>query len=159
MLSSQPPPRANPFTAAMTGFVSDSIFVNTPLPNSQNALPSSAVKSFICAMSAPATKARPAPVMMSTRTSWSFSARSTACSSSASTSRLSALSASGLSIVITAMLSFVSYNTFMFLTMPLWVKLQITNYKCLSFILLLFIFALSFVLCHLSFVLCRYLFC
>ena len=66
MLSSQPPPRAKPFTAAITGLDRFSSLRNTPPPCTPNFLPSIEEKPFISPMSAPATKERPAPVRIIT---------------------------------------------------------------------------------------------
>ncbi len=66
MDSSQPPPRAKPLTAAMTGLAMFSSLRNTPPPWTPNFLPSMEEKPFISPISAPATKERPAPVRIIT---------------------------------------------------------------------------------------------
>ena len=95
MASSQPPPRAKPFTAAITGLDRFSNRRNTPPPWTPNFLPSRAEKPFISPISAPATKDRPAPVRI---TAWTLSSASTlvmASSRSLSTWLFSAFNASG----------------------------------------------------------------
>ena len=66
MDSSQPPPRAKPLTAAMTGLLMFSSLRKTFPPCTPNFLPSTEEKPFISPMSAPATKDRPAPVRITT---------------------------------------------------------------------------------------------
>ena len=62
---SQPPPKANPLIAAITGIGSVSIFLNTSLPALPKASPSAFVSVLISPISAPATKDfSPAPVMI-----------------------------------------------------------------------------------------------
>src|SRR5215831_2530531 len=66
--SSQPPPSANPFTAATTGNGSAEMTSITRCPSAPKCRARSASISFISAMSAPATKAfSPAPVRMTPR--------------------------------------------------------------------------------------------
>ena len=100
MDSSQPPPRAKPFTAAMVGLVRFSSFKNTRLPSTPKALASAAVRVDIWPMSAPATKERPAPVITATRMLSSASTWSSTASSSRSTWSFRAFRASGRFMVI-----------------------------------------------------------
>ena len=99
--SSQPPPRANPRTAAISGLrmarSSDHRSNSPPLESD------SGVASAISLMSAPAANARsPAPVMTMARTASSSSRACSASISCASRSKLRALSASGRRSVTSA---------------------------------------------------------
>ena len=98
--SSQPPPRAYPPTAVMTGLRT---FVSRSQPANQSARYAVAKsRSAISLMSAPAAKAFSLPVMMIARTASSASKAVAASVMSVSTWRLSALRAFGRSIVIVA---------------------------------------------------------
>ena len=66
---SHPPPRANPFTAAIEGFPNFSMALKAACPALANSTPPGPSSLDISPMSAPATKALlPLPVMISTRT-------------------------------------------------------------------------------------------
>ena len=98
--SSLPPPRANPFTAAITGTGKVSILRKRSLPFLPKASPSFLVSLLISPISAPATKLlSPAPVSTSARISSRFTLSITSFRSSR-TWLLSALSAWGRLIVI-----------------------------------------------------------
>ena len=100
MASSQPPPRANPFTAAMTGIGNTSSARKISFPFLPKASPSSFVSVLICAISAPATKLfSPAPVMIRQRTA-SWSTPSSTAFRSSRTSAFSAFSAFGRLMVM-----------------------------------------------------------
>ena len=102
MASSQPPPRAKPFTAAMTGRGKLSIIRKMSLPSLPKASPSALVMVDMEPMSAPATKLlSPAPVSTTQRTVF-WSMPSKAAFRSASTSGFRALRALGRSMVRTA---------------------------------------------------------
>src|SRR5436190_12755359 len=104
MASSQPPPRAKPLTAAMTGLPHRSSRRIIACPASDRERPSMAPWPTISPMSAPATNALgPAPVRMTPRTAGSVSIRVTASSSSAMTAAFRALSLSGRLTVTSAM--------------------------------------------------------
>ena len=107
---SQPPPRAKPLTAAITGMGKVSILRNTSLPFLPNASPSALVRLLISPISAPATKdLAPAPVITRQRTV----ARSTASNvafSSSSTCEFRAFSAFSRLMVMVATLPFCSYK-------------------------------------------------
>ena len=65
MANSQPPPNANPFTAAIIGLVLFSIFEKISCPLLDKLIASVLVKSENAAMSAPATNAfGPVPVII-----------------------------------------------------------------------------------------------
>src|SRR5690606_19286285 len=109
--SSRPPPSAKPLMAATVGNGSAASVLVTSWPLSAASRPPNASRScFKAAMSAPATKARPAPVRTSARTLASASAISNANASSISRSWLSALSAFWRSMVTTAMSPSSSYR-------------------------------------------------
>jgi hypothetical protein len=70
MANSFPPPSANPFTAAITGFGQFSMARNTMCPSALNLVPCSTLKSANSAMSAPAANAfLPLPVRITPLTS------------------------------------------------------------------------------------------
>ena len=108
---SHPPPRANPFTAAMTGIGNVSMALNTSLPFLPKASPSAFVSVDISPISAPATNDfSPAPV----RIRHLVVSRSTAlnvASSSSRTALLSAFRAFGRLIVIIPTYPSCSYVT------------------------------------------------
>ena len=106
--SSQPPPRAKPFIAAITGLEIFSNFLKTAEPCTPNSLPCCTFIVLICSMSAPATKALPSPVIIKTLICSSESICSKAQLSSLSSSLLREFIASGLFIFSTAMLSTLS---------------------------------------------------
>ncbi len=83
--SSQPPPRAKPFTAATIGFWSRSKREKTAWPRVQKRRPADGSRREISSMSAPATKARPAPVTITasiSSESWIFVTASSSSSTS-----------------------------------------------------------------------------
>ena len=119
MLSSQPPPRAKPFTAAMVGMGMVSSLRNTLLPFLPKASPPALVRVLISPMSAPATKAfSPDPVSTSARISSSAFTSSTNSFRSSRTSEFRALSALGRLMVATAMLPFFSNRTLVTIAPP-----------------------------------------
>ena len=104
--SSQPPPSAKPFTAAIVGLGDVSKRRKTDLAALRERLaPNRAVTCSSSEMSAPATNARPAPVRMTPPTSRSARSESIASPSSAITRSLSAFSLSGRLTVIVAIRS------------------------------------------------------
>ena len=105
MASSQPPPSAKPFTAAITGLGEVSIRRKTSCPRRASAYASAGDFARSSAMSAPATKARPAPVMIAAAIDASLLTWSTARSSSAIVASFNALSLSGRLTVIVAIRS------------------------------------------------------
>ena len=110
--SSQPPPSANPFTAATMGLGDCSSRRNVPEPLRESASARAASQAASSAMSAPATNALgPAPVTIAARTEPSPSSRSVASPSSVMTASLSALSFSGRLTVMTAMPFLTSYRS------------------------------------------------
>ena len=106
--SSQPPPRAKPLTAAMVGISSFSMRRNRALPRWPHLRPAATSITYCSPMSAPATKERPSPVMMSAPSSVSFSTSEMACSKSLTTAEFSAFSASGRLMVAIPILPFFS---------------------------------------------------
>ena len=108
---SQPPPSANPFTAAITGIGNVSIILNTSFPFLPNASPSAFVSVLISPISAPATNDfSPAPVKIRQR----ISDKSTLLNVASSSSRtwlFKAFNALGLLIVIKPTCPSVSYVT------------------------------------------------
>jgi hypothetical protein len=99
--SSQPPPRAKPLTAAITGFPSRSIRSNSAWPCRACSRPATGVCTASSLMSAPATNDfSPPPVRTMARTSASSRAAAISRSSSASVAAFSALSTFGRLIVI-----------------------------------------------------------
>ena len=106
--SSQPPPRQKPFTTAIVGLGLVSKRRNTTWPARARCCPSSGDWLASSLMSAPATKARPAPVSRITPTSGLALASSIARPSSAIVASLSALSLSGRLTVIVAIRSAIS---------------------------------------------------
>ena len=121
MLSSQPPPRAKPFTAAMVGMGSVSMARKTLLPCLPKASPPSLVRVLISPMSAPATKAfSPLPVMTRARISASAFTAETSSSRSVRTSEFSAFSALGRLMVATAMRPFFSSRMLVISSSSLW---------------------------------------
>ena len=105
MDNSQPPPKANPLTAAITGIAKVSIFLKTSFPFLEKASPSFFDKVLISAMSAPATKDfSPSPVMIN---AWilSVSIFSRALSNSSRTLLFKAFKALGRFMVKIAMFS------------------------------------------------------
>ena len=108
MASSQPPPRAKPFTAAMVGISSFSMRRIRALPRWPHLRPAATSMVLCSPMSAPATKERPSPVMMKAPSSVSFSTSPISCSSSEITVEFSAFSASGRLMVAMPMPSFFS---------------------------------------------------
>ena len=111
MASSQPPPRAYPFTAAIVGNSRSSILLKMLLPYLPQSLASSSLKPYCVFISAPATKALPVPVIIRTSASSSFSRSSTTCDISSRTCLLSAFSTDSLEIVIILSLSLLSSFT------------------------------------------------
>src|SRR6185503_15091771 len=105
MASSQPPPSAKPFTAAIAGLGGNSVRGKPSRPRRASAYASAGDLARSSAMSAPATKARPAPVMIAAATDASPVIWSTARPSSAIVASFSALSLSGRLTVIVAMRS------------------------------------------------------
>ena len=108
--SSQPPPRAKPLTAAITGTGNFSSLRNTSFPFLPKASPSSLLRLLISPMSAPATKDFcPAPVTIRQRTvprsTWSRT-----LSSSSNTAEFRAFKAFSRLIVIIAYSPFCSYT-------------------------------------------------
>jgi len=104
--SSQPPPRAKPFTAAITGLPSVSMRLIASWPDTEYSLPAMGVSADSSLMSAPATNALgPAPVMINAWTPASPPAAATARSSSRTVRLSSALSLSGRLMMIVAILS------------------------------------------------------
>jgi hypothetical protein len=96
MASSQPPPKAKPFTAAITATGRASKRLNTRWPKAAKPSAWLGLKPCISAMSAPATKAlAPAPVRMSTRAPGREATSSSASSSSRSRSPFRAFRALG----------------------------------------------------------------
>ena len=107
---SHPPPRAKPFTAAITGIGNVSSLRNTSFPFLPNASPSAFVSVLISPMSAPATKdLSPAPVRITALTV-SRSIASSVASSSSRTWLFKAFNAFGRLIVIVATASLTSYK-------------------------------------------------
>jgi hypothetical protein len=107
--SSQPPPRANPLTAAITGLPIASIRASTRCPRSVCSRPSMGPRAESSAMSAPATNAfSPAPVRMTPRTEASAAMAVNTWSSSSITRALIAFSFSGRLTTTTATPSVVS---------------------------------------------------
>ena len=101
--SSQPPPRAKPLTAAIHGLAECSTAWPRLPPISANVWASAGPRSFISAMSAPATNALlPAPVTTTTRMSSASSSSAAAWVRSAMTRLDSALSAASLRMVTMA---------------------------------------------------------
>ena len=101
--SSQPPPSANPLTAAIVGFGIDSRRRPHSWPSIPQPCASSTLISVISVMSAPAANAfSPAPVRTTVRASVSSASSRSRSRSSVSVSPFSALSTSGRSIVTTA---------------------------------------------------------
>src|SRR5680860_780985 len=95
--TSQPPPRAKPLTAAITGCGMRSMVVVTICPSSTQPLASSGDISFISEISAPAMNALlPEPVRITAPTSSLCPRDTKACSISRKTSLFMAFSASGL---------------------------------------------------------------
>src|SRR5680860_704919 len=95
--TSQPPPRAKPLTAAITGCGMRSMVVVTICPSSTKARASSGDISFISEISAPAMNALlPEPVRITAPTSSLCPRDTKACSISRKTSLFMAFSASGL---------------------------------------------------------------
>ncbi len=108
--SSQPPPSAKPFTAAITGMGKVSSLRNTSFPFLPNASPSAFVSVLISPMSAPATNDfAPAPVKIRQRTA-SRSTASSVASSSSSTCEFNAFKAFSRLIVMVPTAPFTSYN-------------------------------------------------
>src|SRR5688572_19084761 len=105
MASSHPPPSAKPLTAATTGFGDVSKRRNTSCPRRASRLAMTGELVAISEMSAPATKARPAPVRITPPTSSRSRASSIASPSSVMTVAFSALSLSGRLTVMTAIRS------------------------------------------------------
>src|SRR5581483_3437636 len=111
--SSVPPPRAKPFTAAMTGIGSVSKERITPRPCAEKAFPSAALIVTIAEISAPATNARsPEPVMMRQRTEESWRTASTHAPISRTVAGLSALRLLGRFTVKTAIVPSCSNKMF-----------------------------------------------
>ena len=111
--SSQPPPRAKPLTAAMTGLPRFSMTLVRRWPCRVLSSASAGVSLAISAMSAPAANAlSPAPVRMTPRTAASSRASLNASFSSAMVALLRALSTFGRLIVTYAIVPFFSYRTF-----------------------------------------------
>ena len=107
---SHPPPRANPFTAAITGIGSVSSLRNTSFPFLPNASPSALVSVLISPISAPATNDfSPAPVKITQRTVLR-SIASKVASNSSSTWLFKAFNAFGRLIVIVATAPSTSYK-------------------------------------------------
>ena len=119
MASSQPPPSAKPLTAAMTGMSRSSIFLKTPAPNTPKSKPSCSFMVLIAAMSAPATKDLPAPVITRPRTSLSAFISSSTLSRSSSTWRFRAFSACSLEMVIIPTFPFTSYLSVSYMSVSL----------------------------------------
>ncbi len=67
--NSKPPPKAKPLTAAITGTSNLEKLLKVFCPRAEKKLPSLAVLLAISAISAPATKAFPSPVIMMARKS------------------------------------------------------------------------------------------
>jgi hypothetical protein len=109
--SSHPPPSAKPLTAATVGLGDVSNLRIIAWPRRASARASVASAATISEMSAPATKARPAPVSTTAATSSRARASSIAASSSAIVASLSALSFSGRLTVIVAIRSATSTVT------------------------------------------------
>ena len=98
---SHPPPKANPFTAAITGMSNVSNFLNTSFPFLPNASPSAFVNVDISPISAPATNDfSPAPVKTNALVSSKLTASKVAFNSSR-TWLFNAFNAFGRLIVIT----------------------------------------------------------
>ncbi len=110
---SSPPPSANPFTAAMTGFDRFSMTENAVCPSLDASLASMPPIFESSAMSAPATNALPAPVRTTAPTSSSASISFIAWMSSSIVSPFRAFIASGRSIVTIAVSP--SFSMLMFL--------------------------------------------
>src|SRR6267143_2348883 len=107
--SSQPPPSAYPFTAAITGLPHVSRRRSIAWPRSARALPSNGPCLARSPMSAPATNAFvPAPVRIAPLIASSLAMRSAACASSSTTWSFRALSLSGRLMVMNAMASRIS---------------------------------------------------
>src|ERR671915_1129284 len=101
--SSQPPPSANPFTAAIVGFGMVSSSRPHSWPSAPHSRAASTPSSLMYLMSAPAAKARsPAPVRTITRVPASLSASCSRSRSAVSVATSSAFMASGRSSVRTA---------------------------------------------------------
>ena len=105
MASSQPPPSAKPLTAAMTGLGLRSNLPKITWPRRARATALIGVWPASSLMSAPAMKARPAPVRITPPTVSSAMAWSMAAPSSPISALLSALSLSGRLTVMVAMRS------------------------------------------------------
>ena len=113
MASSQPPPSAKPFTAAITGLPRRSMRSSTRWPRIDRSLPSTGLCVASSAMSAPATNAfSPAPVRMTPRTAGSAATAAKAAPSSSTVRSLRALSLSGRLMVTKLMPSRVSTRRF-----------------------------------------------
>src|SRR6266545_364719 len=113
MASSQPPPRAKPLTAAITGLPSRSMRSSTRCPRRERSLPSTGLCVASSAMSAPATNAfSPAPVRMTPRVAGSAARAAKAASSSSTVPSFRALSLSGRLMVTKAMPSRISTRRF-----------------------------------------------
>ena len=101
MANSHPPPNANPFTQATTGFGQCSIFENTACPLFATAIACSLVKDSNSFISAPATKLlSPAPVITTLLISGNLYTRSITASKSLMTCLFNAFKTSGRLMVI-----------------------------------------------------------
>ncbi len=110
--TSQPPPSANPFTAAIVGCLTSSIVEVTSCPSFAYSTDSSGEIFDMYSMSAPAENAfSPSPVRMITLTFSSFPSVSKVVTSSFATSIFIALSFSGLLILTVQMPSEVDVVT------------------------------------------------